>query len=305
MSNNEEKKEDVGDKTNEDVSAQVSADVNADKIEVEPNKRLEHTEPEELAYALKQVFSGEEKIDSQTDWAMTDERSDRFDRSEYSNRSRPDSLDSATSAPQAEAKSGYSSPFALFADIFYGMLIAPRQTLFILSDSKKFPPSLANLFLTFVLVLGVLMLPAGIKIGAAADSGEGIIKALGFVTGNLLNWLVLAFILYYLSIWLRGNRLSVGNSFIATGWAYLPFAFFAPIACFKTALGNNFLALAVIPAVWFILLQWLAFQTSLRTSTIKMAMIALVVPPVFCLVYLFWIGLAVCSLMAQILSHLS
>jgi len=300
MSNNEEKEEDVGDKTNEDVSAQVSADVNADKIEVEPNKRLEHTEPEELAYALKQVFSGEEKIDSQTDWALKDDRSDRSDYP-YPSQAAADSA----SAPQVEAKSGYSSPFALFADIFYGMLIAPRQTLFILSDSKKFPPSLANLFLTFVLVLGVLMLPAGIKIGAAADGGEGTIKALGFITGNMLNWLVLAFILYYLSIWLRGNRLSVGNAFIATGWAYLPFAFFAPIACFKTALGHNFLALAVIPAVWFILLQWLAFQTSLRTSTIKMAMIALVVPPVFCLVYLFWIGLAVCSLMAQILSHLS
>jgi|GEM_PF-556841 len=265
-----------------------------EKIEVEPSKRLEHAEPEELAYALKQVFSGEEKIDSQTDWAAKEERAEISAATE-----------AGASSPKVEAKSGYSSPFALFADIFYGMLIAPRQTLFILSDSKKFPPSLANLFLTFVLVAGVLMLPAGIKIGAASDSAEGVIKALAFIIANMLNWLVLSFVLYYLSIWLRGNRLTLGNAFIATGWAYLPFAFFAPIACFKTALGHNFMALAVIPAIWFLLLQWLAFQTSLRTSTIKMAMIALVVPPVFCLVYLFWIGLAVCSVMAQILSHLS
>ena len=185
------------------------------------------------------------------------------------------------------------------------MLIAPRQTLLILSDRSKFPPTVANLFLTFVLVFVALALPAAIKVGLAGDPVEGTAKGMAFVLANLADWAVLAFILYYLSIWLRSNRCTLGNAFIATGWAYLPFAFFAPIACFKSALGDGFTAFACLPALWFIVLQWLAFQTSLRTTTIKLALIALVVPPVFCLVYLFWIGLAAISLLSTLLSHLT
>lgn len=267
--------------------------------EVEPNKRLEDAEPEELAQALKQVFSGEEKVESKTYDPERKKKTLELDRHDQ------DYDDAHKAHPQAEAKSGYTNPFALFADIFYGVLIAPRQTLRILSDSSKFPPTPGNLFLTFLLVSGALLLPASIKIGSAANSTEGIFKGLAFIFGNMFNWVMLAAVLYYLSIWLRGNRLSPGNAFIATGWAYLPFAFFAPVACFKSALGGGFMALACIPALWFIALQWLAFQTSLRTSTIKLAMIALVVPPVFCLVYLFWIGLAVCSLLGQLISHIS
>jgi hypothetical protein len=263
----------------------------------EPNKRLSDAEPEELAHALKQVFTGTEKnhplytlgSNARTGQAQSVVVEDG----------------PAAKSNQPEAKSGYSNPFSLFADVFYGVLIAPRQTLAILSDCKRFPPTAGNLFLTFVLVLGVLCFPAAIKVGANDSSAVGWLKAAAFVGGNLLDWLVLSFVLYYLSIWLRGNKLTLGNAFIATGWAFLPFAFFAPVACFKSALGGGFTAFACIPALWFLVLEWFAFQISLRTSTIKLALIAIVVPPVFCLVYLFWIGLAVFSLIAQLLSHLT
>ena len=116
---------------------------------------------------------------------------------------------------------------------------------------------------------------------------------------------MLALVLYYLGIWLRGHKLTPGNALIATGWAFLPFAFFAPVACFKTALGGGFTLLACLPALWFLLLEWFAFQVSLRTSAVKLALIAFVVPPIFCLVYLFWIGLAVATAIGQLVSHLA
>ncbi len=265
----------------------------------EPNKRLSDAEPEELVHALKQVFTGsEERAQASSSVAGARQPAVRavILKSEKEQESRPG---------EGEAKSGYTNPFALFADVFYGVLIAPRQTLAILSDCKKFPPTAANLFLTFVLVFGVLCLPAAIKVGANEWSMMGWLKAIAFVSGNLINWLLLSVILYYLSIWLRGNKLTLGNACIATGWAYLPFAFFAPVACFKGALGGGFTAFACLPALWFLALEWFAFQISLRTSAIKLALIALVVPPVFCLVYFFWIGLALCSLLAQLLSHLT
>jgi hypothetical protein len=268
------------------------------KLESEPDKRLSDTKPGELAHALRQVFTtNEEKT-----WI----------------RSTPNTgarlAPCAEIAPpkeqvlpprEAEAKSGYSNPFALFADVFYGVLIAPRPTLAILSDSSKFPPSLNNLFLTFVLVFGALALPAAIKLGASADQAEGLLKASLFILGNLADWAILSFILYYLSVAMRVERLTLGNAFIATGWAYLPFAFFAPVACFRGAMGHSFTIFACLPALWFLTLQWLAFQTSLRTSTLKLALVAMVVPPIFCLVYLFWIGLAVFSLLSQLLAHLT
>jgi hypothetical protein len=280
-----------------DLSTGPSANHTAE-VALEPDKRLAEAEPDELIQALRSVFNGnDEKSQTQLTSRDVARSSPAYT---VQQQGRPESQ-----VKEVEAKSGYTNPFALFADVFYGVLIAPRQTLSILSDSSRFPPTFANLLLTFVLVFGVLALPAAIKVGANGGSEMGVLKASGFIVGNLFNWAMLSFILYYLSIWLRGNKLSLGNAFIATGWAYLPFVFFAPVACFKSALGNGFTLFACVPALWFLVLEWFAFQTSLRTSAIKLALIALVVPPIFCLVYLFWIGLAAFSLISQLLSHLT
>jgi Yip1 domain len=271
---------------------------NHPEMAVEPNKRLSDTEPIELAHALRQVFNGTDDKTNYRPIAVSPTTMNRAPQGQ-------NAATQDTSPQEPEGKSGYTNPLALFADVFYGVLIAPRPTFSILSNSTKFPPTLANLFLSFILVFVALALPGAIKVGAAANTAEGLLKASAFVLGNLADWALLSLILYYLSIWLRGNKLTLGNAFIVTGWAYLPFAFFAPVACFKGALGNAFTMFACLPAMWFIVLQWLAFQTALRTTTIKLALIALVVPPVFCLVYLFWIGLAVFSLLSQLIAHLT
>ncbi len=46
-----------------------------------------------------------------------------------------------SSKTKTEASRDYSNSFNLFADIFYGVLVAPRQTMLILSDQRKFPPA--------------------------------------------------------------------------------------------------------------------------------------------------------------------
>ncbi|MBU6450841.1 MAG: hypothetical protein KGS72_03615 [Cyanobacteria bacterium REEB67] len=261
------------------------------------NKKIVDAEPEELVQALRHVVNPESNgvHSSTSEKRRASENGDILDQT-----------NSAENAREPEAKSGYKNPFHLFADVFYGVLIAPRQTLAILADRAKFPPTFANLLLTFALVLFSVGLPAAMKAsGNASAPEESVLKSISFAFGNLFNWSILSLILYYLSIGLRPNRLTLGNAFIVTGWAFLPFSFFAPVACFKLALGNGFIFFACLPAIWFLFLQWTAFQTALRVSNFKLLLIALVVPPVLCLVYIFWIGLAAFSLLSQLIAHLS
>jgi hypothetical protein len=208
-------------------------------------------------------------------------------------------VESASVDDKPKAKNTYDNRFILWADIFYGVLVAPRQTMLILSDSSRFPASFGNIIGATLLVVLVLSLTALLRYKGAGNSGVTITA---FLLSGLGYWVTLSLVLYYLSIWLRGHRLTIGNAFIATGWAFLPFAFFAPIACLKST--PIFLPLAVLPAIWFLALEWIAFQTSLRTSAIKLGLILLVVPPVITLVYLFWIGLACFSLVSQVINAL-
>lgn len=252
----------------------------ADQVE---NKRLSDSNPRELELAFRQVLvqPAREGVSN----------SDPFVNAEVE--------ENKTEEPDKKAKGTYNNRFNLWADIFYGVLVAPRQTMLILSDSSRFPASFGNIVGAALLVVLVLGLTSLLRY--KGDNASAVTCS-AFLLSGLGYWLTLSLVLYYLSIWLRDHRLTLGNAFIATGWAFLPFAFYAPIACLKST--PVFLPLAVLPAIWFLALEWVAFQTSLRTSAVKLGLILLVVPPVITLVYLFWIGLACFSLFSQVLNAL-
>lgn len=259
----------------------MAEDSSLNEDSIAPDKRISESNPRELELAFRQVLI-------QTAKAGDSSQADPL----------------VEAAPAEEASEGksrdiYKNGFTLWADIFYGVLVAPRQTMMILSDSSRFPTNFANFSSAAMLVVLVLSITAFLKI-KPDNAAASVLNCSLFVVSGLAYWVTLSCILYYLSIWLRGHRLTFGNAFIATGWAFLPFAFFAPIACMRHT--PLFFILATIPAFWFIALQWIAFQTSLRTSTIKLALILLVVPPVLALVYIFWIGLASFSLISQLLA---
>ncbi len=98
-------------------------------------KRLSESQPFELEMAFKQVLKDPQ--------AKPEEPPTEADKQS-----------------QAEAKStgDYTRSANLFADIFYGVLVAPRQTMQILSDGKKYPATFHHLtqsifFMTLVLSL--------------------------------------------------------------------------------------------------------------------------------------------------------
>jgi len=263
--------------TADGASANMGADLAADQIS--PDKRISESNPRELELAFRQVLvqtprAGEHSIAA-------------------------DPLVEPTPVEEVEtgaARGTYKNGFNLWADIFYGVLVAPRQTMLILSDSYRFPASGGNLFGAAILVVLALSITAFLRF-KLGDSTHSLLTSLAYLLSGIGYWVTLSCILYYISIFLRGHRLSFGNAFIATGWAFLPFAFLAPVACLRHT--PFFLTLAALPVLWFVALQWIAFQTSLRTSGVKLTLILLVVPPVLTFVYLFWIGLACFALFSQ------
>lgn len=241
---------------------------------IEPGKRLSESNPRELELAFKLVLNQPETDAKAEETSAPEQKQDSAGRTE----------------------SAYKNGFNLWADIFYGVLVAPRQTMLILSDSSRFPATVGHVGGTVALVLTAMALVASLKLKAPS-------LAFSYFLSTFSTWFSLALILYYLSIWMRGHRLTLGNAFIATGWAYLPMLFFAPVACLKNTPIFGLLAAAI--SLWLIALQWIAFQTSLRTSATKLALILFVVPPVFVFVYLFWIGVACFSLLNTIINQLS
>ncbi|MCA0313095.1 MAG: YIP1 family protein [Candidatus Melainabacteria bacterium] len=206
-----------------------------------------------------------------------------------------------SSKTKTEASRDYSNSFNLFADIFYGVLVAPRQTMLILSDQRKFPPSAINMSMAIFFVTLALSMTAWLRFkpqAALASAGAG----LTFTISGLLNWISISVVLYYLNIFLRG-KLKFANALIACAWAFLPFLFFPPVLCFKKALGPAFPLLASFPATWFLILLFITFQSALRTTTFKLSLILIVLPPLLFGVYTFWLFLAFGLTAIQLLSR--
>ena len=189
-----------------------------------------------------------------------------------------------------------------FVSLFYGTLTAPRSTFAKISSSLSTPAQNKIWLSALAMIFIATAVPATLK----ASNAESSMRVLGFFISNLTAWSVLSLTLYYLSFTAGAHKLSGKTAFSIVAWAFLPFIFFAPVACFKGILGGrvSFSGLACLPTIWFLILLWVAFQTALRISKTRMALMAIVVPPVLTLIYFFWVGLAIFSLLSQILAPL-
>jgi hypothetical protein len=178
-------------------------------------------------------------------------------------------------------------PVFMWADIFFAMLSEPEKTLAILAQPEHYEPDLSATFGAGLLVALASM------IGNLADAGlEGVPPSLFELIGGLcatfVFWLCLALLLKFLSIWVRHNT-PFKSCAVVTGWAFLPLIFKAPFMCISTAhpiLG----ILMVIPAYWFIILEMNAFDSVLRLGKLRMIVLAIAIPPLVVLSYIFWLA---------------
>lgn len=251
-------------------------------------KTISEVEPFELEMALKQVIRESGAPLEETPETPVTNRNE-------GGATEPDKA-------KVEKKGDYENSFNLFADIFYGVLVAPRQTMLILSNGSKYPPNAGHISQAIFFVVLVLSMIAWLRFRFDAPSTAG--SVLAFAVSGACNWICVAFLLYYLSIFLR-SRLRLGNAIIATAWSFLPLIFLAPLYCFKHALGPLFFLLATLPVYWFLFLLWTTFHAALKTTHFKLGLILIVVPPLLAFVYLFWVGLSLVTLILQILPKLS
>lgn len=181
-----------------------------------------------------------------------------------------------------------------WADIFYGLLVAPISTINFLTDDEALQPTFKTVAGAAVMVL----LANGISgIVAASTSGNQptmpIVCSVEFEA--VVMWLALSAIVHIICGWVSKREVSFSTSLVSVGWAFMPLVFAAPMSCFRS-LGFIYTLLSTIPVLWMCYLQWLVFNHALAIGTVRMFALLVLGPPIFIVAYLFWLSVAFLSI---------
>ncbi len=191
--------------------------------------------------------------------------------------------------------------FAWF-DIAYGILFAPWKTLEILGNSGVYKTGKRAFVESFI----AFLLSATIANFAKAVLEPECQFLAGFViiagAMSLFTWLSLAVFLQFLCS-LFNRKINWLSALIVTGWAFLPLIFTAPISCLILA-SDVFRILSIIPLLWFIYLQVLAFESLLKLGKATTISLLVVVPPIIFLASLFWCTTLLFLLVSTFLSSI-
>lgn len=179
-----------------------------------------------------------------------------------------------------------------WADIFFGLLVAPNRTILILTDDVALGADWRTVSGAMITVLLAHAVAAAQEICAGKSVSLPILISVEFQA--LVMWLALSAILHIVCGWISKRDLSLSNSLVSVGWAFMPLIFCGPVSCFRS-LGFAYNFLAPIPYLWMIFLQWLVFNHALRIDSVRMFALLVLGPPLFLITYFFWLFVAVIS----------
>lgn len=188
-----------------------------------------------------------------------------------------------------------------WSDLFYGILVAPRQTLSYLAGPLFKADGRSVLF---AIALVSLVAIASSCEGGTSNVPVMILKVVSNVIATFIGWLLLSVILTGIAQYFPAANKRFLTILVTTGWAFLPYLFLSPITCFKALPGFAYAILSSLPSIWFCYLEWLAFQCILKLDNKRMIMLALVAPPVVAFIYIFWAGTALALLSLQVMLNL-
>lgn len=170
-----------------------------------------------------------------------------------------------------------------FTDIFYGMLVAPRQTLAVLIDENKYAHDSSALMMAGSLVLLSLVLAGMTRTGL--DWHFGVMLRLGFlIAAGFFTWASLALLTVAFANVLGSGKARYSACLIATGWSFLPMVL-SPIG---SALWNiPFIGALVCLFLffWFLYLEWSAASLLLGLDDRRMSYLVLIVPFLLSMIY--------------------
>jgi len=185
------------------------------------------------------------------------------------------------SAPELELKKapGDSVGIQQWADVFYGVLVAPAQTMRILSDDSQYKSNdIAVLF-----ALATVLTSSWIASFGASGGDGGVTAQLAVIVCTFLGvlfWVGISTLLFLLSRLCRSPKHNIGSAFIVTGWAFVPVYFINPAKCLSSI---PFLGAAIVVGllVWMFVLQWLAFASMLNFNNKRTFALTIGLPVVY------------------------
>jgi hypothetical protein len=163
-----------------------------------------------------------------------------------------------------------------WADVFYGVLVAPGQTMRVLSDASQYKPTDTAVLFSLATVLTSSWIASfgasGGDAGVAAQVGISICTLLG-----VLWWVGFSLLLFVLSRLCRSSKHNLASALIATGWAFVPVYFINPAKCLLSVpvLGS---VVIVGLVVWMCALQWFAFMSMLDFNHKRMFALGFALP---------------------------
>lgn len=175
--------------------------------------------------------------------------------------------------------SSASAGIQQWADVFYGVLVAPGQTMTVLADSSQYKSDGMAFILAVITVVSSSLVAAvgasGGDTGALAQLGIAFCMLIGVLT-----WSSLSFLLYVLSRLVRSPNHALGSAFVVTGWAFVPVYFINPAKCLLSVPLLGWLVVIAL-VLWIFVLQWIAYQSMLKFSRKRMIALAFALPVLY------------------------
>lgn len=164
--------------------------------------------------------------------------------------------------------SSATAGIAQWADVFYGVLVAPVQTMNVLADVTEYKSDGMAFVLAFITVLTSCLVAAvgasGGDMGAMSQLGIAFCMFFG-----VLAWSGLSLLLFLLSRLVRSPNHDIGSAFVVIGWAFVPVYFINPAKCLLSVPLIGWLVVAAL-VLWMFILQWLAYQSMLKFNRKRM-----------------------------------
>ena len=178
----------------------------------------------------------------------------------------------AASELELNKPSSATSGIDQWADVFYGVLVAPGPTMNVLADASQYKSDGR----AFVLAVMTVLTSSLVAAVGASGGDPGAISQLGIafcMAFGVLVWSGLSLLLFVLSRLVRSSNHDVGSAFVVTGWAFVPVYFINPAKCLLSIPLIGWLVVTAL-VLWMFILNWIAYQSMLNFS--RKRMIALV-----------------------------
>lgn len=188
-----------------------------------------------------------------------------------------------------------------WTEVFFGIITKPFDTLRRLDALYETGRDYTLTKQAFITVFVTALLLGSSRLTLADP--YSLFDVVGTITNEMVIWVIAAGLLALLSTILSNARPTRWTkALVLTGWSFTPIMFFAPLMCFKNAFGAWVLPVATIPTWWTLFLLFASYKIALNVKASKLFIVALIMPPVLFLVYLFWTGLSLMVLLSEIIS---